>query len=298
MKIRLVVPFLVFSLSSCKFYYNSADINKKLKISLDNVNSNCDKLSGQIRNYQSEFLKLNCTNSTLEQKKASSMFDEINISLVSLSTFRQKTNDEYGKFVLYTKGKDKIQSGTTEWKSFKDTKRQFKSALKSIQKRGNETVKNAEELNKFVLEQVTPKIQKCVVADYQKSIKLATDSLRKLEQDLPIKIAQYTTKVSLVLKNFESSFPAQCKELNSELSKMKELEKELNLIADKVQFINRDFLRRTKGIEYIYSCSSEWEFVLKTEQEMRNEQTKLNEIRMKLQLIQNQIQTIANQMKQ
>jgi hypothetical protein len=294
----ILLPLLVFSLFGCKFYYSSTDINKKLKTSLDNINSNCDKLSGQIKTYQTEYLKLNCDNSTSEQKKALSMFQEINVSLNEIGSFRQLTNDEYGKFLLYTKGKDKIQSGTPEWKSFKNTKKKFKTALKSIQNIGNATVNKAEDLNKLVSEQIAPKIQKCVVADYKKSIKSAVDSLSKLEQELPIKINEYTNKVNLVLKTFQLSFPEKCQDLNTELAKMKDVSKELSSILSKVNGINRDFLSKTKGVEYIYSCSTDWNYVMKVEQEIKNEQSNLNNLKMKMQTIQNQIQVIVNQMKQ
>jgi hypothetical protein len=294
----ILLPLLVFSLFGCKFYYSSTDINKKLKTSLDNINSNCDKLSGQIKTYQTEYLKLNCANSTSEQKKALSMFQEINVSLNEIGSFRQLTNDEYGKFLLYTKGNDKIQSGTPEWKSFKNTKKKFKTALKSIQNIGNATVNKAEDLNKLVSEQIAPKIQKCVVADYKKSIKSAVDSLSKLEQELALKINEYTNKINLVLKTFQSSFPEKCQDLNTELAKMKDVSKELSSILSKVNGINRDFSSKTKGVEYIYSCSSDWNYIMKVEQEIKNEQSNLNNLKMKMQTIQNQIQVIVNQMKQ
>jgi hypothetical protein len=261
------------------------------------VNSNCDKLSGQINTYQTEYLKLNCSNATTEQKQATVMFDEINASLSSMSSFKKITNDEYTKFLTYTKGKDKIQSGTTEWKSFENTKKQFKSALKSIQKTGELTVKKAEDLNKFVSEQIAPKIQKCVVADYYKGIKQASDSLTRFEKELPIKIDEYTNKVSKMSNTFQETNPDKCKELAVELSKMKELNKELKLIVNKVKLIERDFLIKTKGVEYIYSCSSDWSLIMKIEQEVKNEQTNLYSLQAKMQTIQTQIQTIVSQLK-
>ena len=297
MKLLVTLPLFIFCLYGCKFYYNSADINKKLKASLDNVNSNCDKLSGQINTYQTEYLKLNCSNATSEQKQATVMFDEINASLSSMSSFKKITNDEYTKFLTYTKGKDKIQSGTAEWKSFKNTKKQFKSALKSIQKTGELTVKKAEDLNKFVSEQIAPKIQKCVVADYYKGIKQASDSLTRFEKELPIKIDEYTNKVSKMSNTFQETNPDKCKELAVELSKMKELNKELKLIVNKVKLIERDFLIKTKGVEYIYSCSSDWSLIMKIEQEVKNEQTNLYSLQAKMQTIQTQIQTIVSQLK-
>jgi hypothetical protein len=226
------------------------------------------------------------------------MFEEINVSLNEMGSFRQLTNDEYGKFLLYTKGKDKIQSGTPEWKNFKNTKKQFKTALKSIQNIGNSTVNKAEDLNRLVSEQIAPKIQKCVVADYQKSIKSAVDSLSKLQQELPMKINEYSNKINLVLKTFQLSFPEKCQDLNTELAKMKDVSKELSAILSKVNGINRDFLSKTKGVEYIYSCSTDWNYVMKVEQEIKNEQSNLNNLKMKMQAIQNQIQVIVNQMKQ
>jgi hypothetical protein len=297
MKLLVTLPLLIFCLHGCKFYYNSADVNKKLKASLDNVNSNCDRLSSQIKNYQTEYLKLNCSNSTSEQKQATLMFDEFNTSLSSMSSFKKTTNEEYAKFLTYTKGKDRIQSGTAEWKSFKNTKKQFKSALKSIQKTGELTVKKAEDLNKFVSEQIAPKIQKCVVADYYKGIKQASDSLNRFEKELPIKLDEYTNKVSKMSSIFQETNPDKCKELTVELSKMKELNKELKLIVNKVKLIERDFLSKTKGVEYIYSCSSDWSLIMKIEQEVKNEQTNLYSLQTKMQTIQTQIQSIVSQLK-
>ena len=297
MKKLVILSILIFSLFSCKFYYNSSDVTSKLKSSLDNIRSNCDKLSGQINNYKSEYQKLNCDNSTPEQKKALFMFEEINASLNQMEFYKLKTSDEYFEFLSYTKGKDKIQSGTPEWKNFKNSKKQFKTALKSIQKIGNSTVNKAEQLNKLMSEQIAPKIQKCVVADYRKSIKLTVDSLSKLEQELPIKINEYTNKVNLVLKIFQSSFPDKCQALNIEMANMKDVSKELNAIVSKVNVINLDFISKTKQIEYIYSCSSDWSFVMRVEQELKNEQIRFNELKTKLQTIQNNIQSIVIQMK-
>ena len=291
----IVIP-LMFSLFGCKFYYDTSDINKQLKSSLVIAISNCDKLSGEINSYQSEYLKLNCDNSTSEQKKALSIFEEINISINEMDSLRLLTNDEYFNFLSYTKGKDKIQSGTSEWKSFKNSKKQFKTALKSIQRIGNKTVKKAEELNKLVSEQIAPKIQKCVVSDYQKSIKSVVDSLIKLQLELPVKINDYSNKVSVIKNKFLSSFPKQCQDLDSELSKLKELSLDLSSIVNKVTGISREFQSKTKGVEYIYSCSSDWNYVMKIEQDIKNEQSNLNNLKMKMQAIQNQIQTTVSQM--
>jgi peptidoglycan hydrolase CwlO-like protein len=79
---------------------------------------------------------------------------------------------------------------------------------------------------------------------------------------------------------------------------MKDVSKELSAILSKVNGINRDFLSKTKGVEYIYSCSTDWNFVMKVEQDIKNEQSNLNNLKMKMQAIQNQIQTIVSQMKQ
>lgn len=295
---KVVIIPLIFCLSGCRFYYNSSDVNNKLKSAVDNVNLNCDKLSRQIKNYQTEYLNLNCDNSTLEQKKALSMFEEINSSLNEINSFKQNTNDEYGKFQGYTKGKDKIQSGTSEWKSFKNSKKQIKTALKSIQRKGNNTVKKAEELNKLVSEQIAPKIQKCVVADYRNNIKSVVDSLRKLQLELPSKINDYSNKVSVITSKFQLNFPSQCQELNSELSKLKGLSSDLSSIVNKVTEISREFQSKTKGVEFIYSCSTDWNYVMKVEQEIKNEQSNLNVLKTKMQGIQNQIQTVVSQMKQ
>lgn len=295
MKKVFVIP-LLFSLIGCKFYYNTSDVNNKLNSALKNVNSNCERLSGQIKNYQLEYLKLNCDDSTFEQKKALSMFEEINLSLKQISSYKLMTKNEYFKFLNYTKGKDKIQSGTSEWKSFKNSKKQIKRALKAIQKIGNVTVRKAEELNKLVSEEIAPKIQKCVVSDYQKSIKSVVDSLIKLQLELPAKINDYSNKVSVIKNKFLSSFPNQCQDLDSQLSKLKELSLDLSSIVDKVTGISREFQSKTKGVEYIYSCSSDWSYVMKVEQDIKNEQSNLNNLRMKMQAIQNQIQTTVSQM--
>ena len=288
---------MIFSLISCKFYYNTSDINSKLKSTSVEVSSNCDKLSSQIESYKSEYLKLKCDNKTEEQKKALALFEEINSSLNNMSSLRRKTIEEYSNFLIYTKGKDKIQTGTTEWKSFKSTKKQFKTALKSIQKIGNNTVKKAEELNKLVSEKIVPKIQKCVVADYQKSIKFVVDSLIKLELELPVKIKDYTNKVSVITNKFQLSFPNQCQQLEMELSNLRGLSIDLSSIVNKVDGISHEFQSKTKGVEFIYSCSTDWSFVMKLEQDLKNEQSNLNNLYLKMQGIQNQIKTIVTQMK-
>jgi hypothetical protein len=225
------------------------------------------------------------------------LFAEINGSLNQLSNYKKKANDEYGNFVNYTKGKDKIQSGTAEWKKFKVTKKQFKSDLKSLQSIGNETVSKAEKLNKYVTETVVPKIQKCIVADYSKSFKKAYDTLSFYQKELPKQIRNYSSQIASVLKMFQATQPEKCQELTTELSKLNEVNKEISSITKKVQSIQEEFNVRTKGVEFIYSCSSDWDIVMNTESNLKLEQQHLFELNTRIQQIQVQMQNVINLLK-
>lgn len=286
------------SLTACSVYYKTSDINNKLKSSVQNVNANCDKLTGQINSYQIEYASIHCNKKSPELIESERLFSEINGHLSQLNNYRDKTRDEYENFVKYTKGKDKIQSGTPEWKKFKVTKKQFKSDLKTIQSIGEETVEKAEKLNKYVTVNVVPKIQKCVVADYSKSFKKAIDSLNVLQEKLPNQIKSYSNQVEGFTKMFELTHPDKCRELTAELAKLQVVNNELSIITKKVQSIQEEFNARTKGVDLIYSCSTDWEVVMNAQSNLNLEQQRLNELNARIQQVHVQIQNIINSLKQ
>ena len=296
--VKLFTPILMLVLSSCSFYYKTSDIQNKLNASNENVRTNVDKLTQQINTYQSEYKSLQCNLQNEEFKEAARLFSEVNTSLNELSGYKKKVSDAYNDFVIYTKGKDKIQSGTPEWKKFKVTKKQFKTDLKSIESIGKTTVSNAENLNKHVTENVVPKIQKCVVADYSKSFKTAVDSLNAFQKKLPSQIKSYSNQVAGITKMFLATQPDKCKELTDEMAKLNDVSKELSLITKKVQSLQDEFNKSTKGVEFIYSCSSNWDVVMNAESNLKLEQQHLNELNAKIQQIQGQMQNVINSLKQ
>ena len=295
---KFIIPIFILSLSSCSVYYKTSDIQNKLNLSNENVRSNVDKLTQQINTYQSDYKSLQCNLQKAEFKEAARLFSEVNTSLNELLGFKKKVNDSYNDFVNYTKGKEKIQSGTSEWKRFKETKKQFTKDLKSIESIGKETVSKAEILNKYVTENVVPKIQKCIVADFSKSFKKAVDSLNVLQLKLPNQIKSYSNQVAGITKKFQLTRPDKCKELTDEMSKLNDVSKELSLITKKVQTLQDDFNKSTKGVEFIYSCSSNWDLVMNAESNLKLEQQHLNDLNAKIQQIHGQMQIIIDSMNQ
>lgn len=296
--IYLLLLVLLCGLNSCKFYYKTADLDHQFKSSVENINSNCDKLTNQIKSYQKEFQAMNCSNSTEELKEANRMFEEINVQISELNKLKSVAIKSYYDFANYTKGKTEIQSGTEEWRKFKSTKKLVKNSVKLIQKNGNRTVSEAEKLNTYISEKIAPTIQKCNTKDFEKTILNELDSLSKLQKEYPEKAKKYTVEVEKIATLYKSSQPDKYQTLTDELKSLDELNKDLNSISENVKEIHKSFASGVKGKEFIYSCSSDWNIVKQTEEKIKKEEQRLIDLNLNSQRIQLQIQNTLNSFKQ
>ena len=73
---------------------------------------------------------------------------------------------------------------------------------------------------------------------------------------------------------------------------------ELSIITKKVQSIQEEFNARTKGVDLIYSCSTDWDVVMHAQSNLNLEQQRLNELNARIQQVHVQIQNIINSLKQ
>jgi hypothetical protein len=298
MEIKNFLPIiLICSVCSCNLYYKTSDVDNNFRLSVENINSNCDKLTTQIKSYQREFLELNCANSTTELKLANRMFDEINKEISEMNRIKSLTIKSYYDFAISIKGKTEIHSGSNEWHNFKSTKKQLNNSAKLIQKLGEKAFSNAEKLDIYISKNVVPKIQKCITKDYEMGLAKEIDSLTKFQKEFSEKLNQYSSQVERIAIKYRTTQAEKCQMLLNDLKSLIEFDKDLKAISLNSHEIKSSFILGIKGNAVIYSCSSDWAIVQKTEERIKKQEQLITELNVNVQKIQSQIQNTLNSFK-
>jgi predicted nucleic acid-binding Zn-ribbon protein len=202
-------------------------------------------------------------------------------------------NQLYSQFKDYTKGKDKIQSGTPEWEKVKDAKDALKSTLENIQNDGNAVVENATAFNAFVTKTIVPTIQLCDVAQYTTQFEKAISDLTANQKDVGNQLTQYQKQVSELISKYSTSKPALCKELTADLQKINTDVTQISRIKMNLQMAVSAFKTSTKGKTKIYSCSSDWKVVTDTETAVKTQQKEANALQQSIQTTATHLQSIV-----
>jgi hypothetical protein len=115
----LTLCLVFLSLSSCKVYYATADIDAQLKSSFEPMYANTQSFTRQLTDLRTQMAGLNCSSTQEPFLTANNLMKEVDALTAGLIQLEQKVNQEYIQFKQYTQGKTQITSGTTEWEQFK-----------------------------------------------------------------------------------------------------------------------------------------------------------------------------------
>jgi hypothetical protein len=303
MSYKLVLKTILFSILTtlsqigCTIYYSTDSLNGKLKTNIDKVNNNCISVTDKINEMHKQYLSLNCKTDTKPFQTAKEQLEKTEKLVNEMLVLQQNLNNEYSNFISYSKGKDKIESGTPEWKKFKVTKKKMKSDVSELQSVGNKAVKNATSFNKHVNESIVPIVQFCDVSMYNTKFNEIITSLNKNENDLSDNLKNYESQVINLTDQFNNVFPDKCNEIKTDLNKLNSGKTEFQNIKLSVQNTINEFKQKTTGKQKIYSCSSDWTIVTDTESKVASQQLELNGLQQKIQSIINHIQEVGNSMK-
>jgi septation ring formation regulator EzrA len=289
----LSIGALAFSLTSCSVYYTTSEVDSSLKSTVDQVNATIQKLDGQVATMEKEFQEIQCDQKSPDFVRAYEMLTDIDAEMKAIGEKRIFVNQIYVQFKDYTKGKDKIQSGTPEWEKVKDAKVALKSTLENIQTDGNAVVENATAFNAFVTKSIVPTIQLCDVATYTTQFEKAISDLTLNQKKVGTELTQYQKQVTELISKYSASKPALCKELSNDLQKINTDVTQISRIKMNLQMAVNSFKTNTQGKTKIYSCSSDWKVVTDAETAVNAQQKEANALQQSIQTTATHLQTLV-----
>jgi uncharacterized protein YoxC len=284
---------IALSLTSCSVYYTTTEVDSSLKSTVDQVNATIQKLDGQVATMEKEFLEIQCDQKSPDFVKAYEMLSGIDAEMKAIGEQRLYVNQIYVQFKDYTKGKDKIQSGTPEWDKVKDAKGALKSTLENIQNEGNAVVENATAFNAFVTKSIVPTIQLCDVAQYTAQFEKAISDLTANQKEVGNQLTQYQKQVAELIAKYSTTKPALCKELSTDLQKINTEVTQISRIKMNLQMAVNSFKTNTQGKTKIYSCSADWKVVTDAETAVNAQQKEANALQQSIQTTATHLQTVV-----
>ena len=293
-KSTLILSSLIaFSLTSCSVYYTTSEVDSSLKSTVDQVNSTIQKLDGQVATMEKEFLEIQCDKKSPDFVKAFEMLSGIDAEMKEIAQQRVAVNSIYVQFKDYTKGKDKIQSGTPEWEKVKDAKYALKSTLENIQNDGNAVVENATAFNAFVTKSIVPTIQLCDVGQYTTQFEKAISDFTVNQKQIGDQLIQYQKQVADLISTYSKTKPELCKELIADLQQINTDVTQISRIKINLQMAVTAFKTGTQGKTKIYSCNKDWKVVTDAETAVKTQQKEANALQQSIQTTATHLQGIA-----
>jgi hypothetical protein len=294
----LTVGALAFSLTSCSVYYTTTEVDSSLKSTVDQVNTTIQKLDGQVVAMEKEFNEIHCDQKSPDFVKAFEMLTGIESEMKEIAQQRLAVNAIYVQFKDYTKGKDKIQSGTPEWEKVKDAKEALKSTLENIQNAGNTVVENATSFNAFVTKSIVPTIQLCNVAQYTTQFEKAISDLTANQKEVGNQLTQFQKQVAELIAKYSATKPALCAELSADLQKINTDVTQISRIKMNLQIAVSAFKTGTQGKTKIYSCSNDWKVVTDAETAVNAQQKEANALQQSIQTTATHLQGVVQALKE
>lgn len=294
MKINILFFGIILLNSACVVQYNVTDTAKKLKSSVESANTNCASISTQIQTMQKEYLSLKCKTDAEPFQTAQKLLADINTSLSEVQNIKTNINTEYTNFTDFTKGKNTIASNTPEWKKWKQTKKKMKSYIKLLQNKSEETIKKATSFTVYASTTIAPSVQMCDVQNYTLKYDQTMASFTKSQETAYADLKRYQGEIKNATSKYRTSQAIKIQTLAATISSMEaEIDKLETIKLAIVKAVNQ-FKVETRGKQKIYSCSPDWEIILRVEGSIATEQKEIQNIQTKLLELAAQIQNTIN----
>lgn len=258
-----LIPILlcILFLSSCKVYYNTADVDKSIQTSLNQVNGNLNATLSQLKKLQGSFASIPCNAEEEPFLTANRLSVEVRSGQSELEGLQKSMNEAYQSFKDYSKGKEQITSGSVEWKQLKTTRKSIKTSVKGLKKKGQATVDKATEFNAYINAQIVPKVQVCVPETYLSQMKKQVPDTKNLTNELTTKLNQYAKNISDVEATYGSTHPKEMDTLKMEWNNLQKMTTQPQLVLKSVDEAIAVFQAATAGIQQLYSCAPNWRLV-------------------------------------
>lgn len=286
---KLLGAFSIAILCGCSVYYSTNQVDTSLKNSINQANTSLSNLELQIHNLQSQYNSIQCDIKNEPMKQADKLYSELQSNLSQINTERNELNKEYSNFQDYTKGKDKIVSGTPEFEKLKVTRESIKTKMSALQSKGESTVQKAQSFSDFVSKSVIPTMQLCDVVSFKGKIDKAVTDLNLAQYNFE----QELQKNEQLINQYVAKNDRNRTTLQSDLEKLHGYLTEINTVKTNMESISNDFNSNTLGQKTISSCSKNWYIVEKTEKSIAENQQKMNAISSSINAVASDIEHLA-----
>lgn len=295
-KKSVLICISILCLSGCKIYYDCNSINGQLRKNAEDADLVIGKLNSQISSMLQEYESMNCNQDSAIFKEALFKLSSIKSGLIEMNDYCQAIKSEYMNFTQYSAGKNKIESGTKEWKSFKQTKSIVKKNAKLLQKKGENNIKSATEFHEYVSKNIVPKVKYC---DVSVSLNLFEAKLKELGNSQKKFLDDYKTFEKSVSKIIESKLESkkeQCNAISEKIKKIAIVGAGITKIKSGMLQQISIFRKSTSSKTKIYSCSSDWVSVSKAELEFAELNNQLAKIEKEIQTLSAEVQKEINEL--
>lgn len=287
---------LLLGFNSCTVYYQTSSVDAQLKKSVQGANENCSRLLNQVNTLESTFHALNCNQQQAPFNAATPYLSALDESTKQLKTLQLAIQNGYAQFQVYTQGKEKIASNTTEWKQLKATKKQLKADFKSIEKLGKEMVKEGESFNEFVAQKIVPIVSKVVIADYLASFEIAKKTINDSKMQLNNQLQGFHQQLNTFKNQSNGNFTKQIETLNNDLNRIQALLPQFNTYIEQLDFAEQLFKKQSAGKTIVYTCSPEWELLSASERSIADIQQSIFRLQNEITKIQQEMQSTLNEL--
>jgi hypothetical protein len=244
-----------------------------------------------------EYESMNCNVKESVYNEAGMKAEDLKKELSLLSNYNSNIKKSYDNFLIYSVGKSKIESGTPEWKNFKATRNEVKMNAKSLQSKGEESVKKATVFHEFVEKKIVPVVIYCDVNHTLSQFQNALGQLDESQKKFQVDYSAFEKQVQMLIQQFQVTHSNQCKSISICLEKMKSSDLEISKVREELLSQMNSFKNSTSGKEKLYSCSSEFEPARKVEQDLSKTKAALSVIEKSFQDQSALLQAEVNQLK-
>jgi hypothetical protein len=270
-------------ISSCVFYYKTAQIDDLLKSTINQGTANYTQISSEVTKAKTTIDEMNCEDIYSFVKGGKEKLNELEISVNELSTINSKIIIEYENFKSYSNGKDQIGSNTSEWKQLKATKKTVKKEISKYDKEAKKTIALAEGFQKYFDDSILPNVNYISIDAHKELYKKSVREIKSQLAACDTNIKNLELNIASILELKATDFPDLCEELDKEGDNLNGYYNELKMTLMTAEYIWKQFNTSLGNKDKVYSCSWEWYYIPGIQgkikdlnQEINSQQEKIN----------------------
>lgn len=284
-KLFNLISILLLSnmISSCVFYYKTAQIDDQLKSNINQGTANYTQISSEVTKAKTTIDEMNCDDIYSFVKGGKEKLNELEISVNALNSINAKIITEYENFKSYSSGFDQIGSNTAEWKQLKATKKYVKKEISNYEKEAKNTMALAEGFQKYFDDSIMPNVNYFSIDAHKEIYKKSMNEIKNQMISCDSNIKNLELNIDNILERKAADFPDLCEQLDKEGDNLIGYYNELKMTLMTAEYIWKQFNTSLGNKDKVYSCSWEWYYIPGVQgkikdlnQEINSQQEKIN----------------------